>query len=205
MVFRWPLVREVLPKVGAVPADPEVAYRTLGAGKDLLVFPGGDWEAARPTRDRKKIDFAGRKGFVKVALKTGVPVVPLVICGAHETALIFSRGDKIAHFLGLDTTQRMKALPVTPQSIFALWKGIQTLRGKANPIFMPLWIANAWMAFPWFPSKITMELLDPIDMRAEIGHIEDEEERLQAGYDLVTGRMQAKLDELQAERRTFLG
>ena len=205
MVFQVPLVRELLPRIGALPAAPEVARRTLTAGKDLLVFPGGDWEAARPFGDRKKIDFAGRHGFVRIALETGVPLVPIVICGAAETMLIFSRGERLAKALGIDKSLRMKVLPVTPQGIFALWKMLQTLRGRASPLLLPLWIANAWLGFPWLPSKIVFEGLDPIDLRAEVGDIEDEQARLQAGYDLVTSRMQAKMDELQAERRTFLG
>lgn len=205
IVFQVPGVKDILPRMGAVPAAPDVALRTLNAGKDLLVFPGGDWEASRPFSQRGRIDFNGRKGFVRVALQTGAPVVPIVICGAEETMLIFSRGERLAHALGIDVSMRLKTLPVTPQSLFFVWKLFQSARGRASALLLPLWLANSWMGFPWLPSKIVFEILEPVDLRAEVGHIEDEQTRLQAGYDLVTSRMQAKMDELQAERKTFLG
>ncbi len=205
LLFRVPLLRTVVSRVGAVPAGPEVGRRTLAAEQDLLVFPGGDWEAARPIGDRKRVDFGGRKGFVRLSLETGVPVTPLVICGAHETLLIFSRGERLAHALGLDERERLKTLPITPQFFFALWKTLQALRGKASPLLLPLWIANAWLCFPWLPSKITMEFLDPIDLRRELSGVKDAEEREEQGYKIVTSRMQEKLGALYAERRSYLG
>ena len=111
-VFKFPWVKDLLPKIGAVPAAPDVARKILAAGKDLAVFPGGDWEAGRPTSERTRIDFAGRKGFVRTALQAGVPVVPIVITGAHETGIILSRGTELAKALGLDRTERMKAFPL---------------------------------------------------------------------------------------------
>src|SRR6266849_1600075 len=44
-LFKMPLTRTLLPKVGCVPATPGIAQRTLRARTDLLVFPGGDTEA----------------------------------------------------------------------------------------------------------------------------------------------------------------
>lgn len=205
IVFNWPLIKEFLPRVGAVPADPSVAYRTLEARKDLLVFPGGDWEASRPWKDRKKIDFAGRHGFIQVAYNANVPITPLVICGSHETIPIFARGEHLAHWLKLDVTQRLKTMPVTPWSLFAAYKFGQALRGKASWWLQPIWWINAWLSFPWLPSKVTMEILRPINLQAELAGIADAEERWETGYDLVTQRMQKKLDELYAEREGYLG
>src|SRR5262249_52776497 len=69
--------------MGAVYAHPTVARKTLGRGEPLLVFPGGDVEVMRPFRDRYRIVFDGRTGFIRLARETGVPIVPLVLCGSH--------------------------------------------------------------------------------------------------------------------------
>ena len=50
----------------------------LGSGRVMLVYPGSDWEASRPFAERGRIDFAGRKGFLRVALRHRVPIVPVV-------------------------------------------------------------------------------------------------------------------------------
>ncbi|MEW6775113.1 MAG: lysophospholipid acyltransferase family protein [Bdellovibrionota bacterium] len=173
-VFTFPVVKDLMPKIGAIPASPENARKVLKAGKDLAVFPGGDWEASRPTAERQKIDFAGRKGFVRIALETGAPVVPLVIAGAHETGLILARSAEWAKALGLDITDRIKAVPL-------------------------------WAFPPVLPSKVTMECLEPIDLRKELKAFKDEEEKLRRGYDLVTSRMQEAMDHLYAERKTYWG
>ncbi len=110
--FKVPVFRTIVPGIGGVPACPEKAREVLGAGIDLAVFPGGDWDAARPSSEAGHIDFAGRKGFLHLALDTGVRISPLVIAGVHEGAVIFGRGTKIASLLGLNKRFRLKTLPV---------------------------------------------------------------------------------------------
>src|SRR5919106_1310803 len=59
-------------KFGTVTASHENAERALRSDNSaLLVYPGGDWEVHRPSWERNKVDFAGRKGFVKLALSAG--------------------------------------------------------------------------------------------------------------------------------------
>src|SRR6476469_9909895 len=63
-----------LRKFGTVAASHENARKALEAGAAVLVYPGGDWEVNRPTWESNKIDFAGRKGFIKLALEANVPI-----------------------------------------------------------------------------------------------------------------------------------
>lgn len=204
-LFRVPIMRTLLPRIGCVPATPDVAERTLRAGIDLLVFPGGDREAARPWSERGKVTLAGRTGFVRVALRTGVPVVPLVICGAHETVPIFSSGARLARMLRLDELVRVKVVPLTIQTLLLAWKLCDVLAGNSTALTLPLYLVNFFLLLPWLPSKIVMEFLDPIDLRAETSGAACEDERLRLGLTIVTSRMQAKMDELQSERRTPWG
>jgi 1-acyl-sn-glycerol-3-phosphate acyltransferase len=60
--FGVPWFRDLMRKIGEVPASRENAARALAAGHHVLVYPGGDHECFRPWTDRGRIDFAGRKG-----------------------------------------------------------------------------------------------------------------------------------------------
>jgi 1-acyl-sn-glycerol-3-phosphate acyltransferase len=171
-------VGQILRRYGTVPASPEHAQRALDAEAVLLVYPGGDWEVHRPIWERNKVDFAGRKGFVRLALDAGVPIVPVVSIGGQETALFLSHGGRLARALRVDRTLRLKVIPIS----LALPWGINVgdLLGH-----VPL------------PAKITVEVLAPIDIRAQFGDEPDVDEV----YDHVTTLMQETLETLAAERR----
>ena len=166
-----------LRKYGAVVASHENAKLALEKGAAVLVYPGGDWEVHRTSWQTGEVDFGGRKGFIKLALDAKVPIVPLVAIGGQETALFLSRGERLAKALGLDRMFRLKVLPIS--------------------IAIP-WIINVGdMLGHWpLPAKITMEAMEPIALRERYGSSPD----IDRIYDDVTGEMQAKLDELAAER-----
>jgi 1-acyl-sn-glycerol-3-phosphate acyltransferase len=167
-----------LRRFGTVAASPENAERALRAGAALLVYPGGDVEVHRPSWQSGRVDFAGRKGFVRLALEHDVPIVPVVSVGGQETALFLSRGEGLAQALRLDRLFRLKVLPI---SIAAPW-GLNVGDFLGH---LPL------------PAKIVVEALPPIDLREEFGPQPDVDEV----YDHVVRLMQETLDALQAERR----
>ncbi len=171
-------VGQILRKYGTVSASHDHARDALASGAALLVYPGGDWEVHRPTWDASKVDFAGRKGFVRLAQEAGVPIVPVVSVGGQETALFLSRGDRLARLLGLDRALRLKVLPI---SLAAPW-GLNVGDFLGH---LPL------------PSKITIEVLPPIDIAEEFGPDPDHQEV----YDHVVRVMQDALDALASERR----
>jgi 1-acyl-sn-glycerol-3-phosphate acyltransferase len=167
-----------LKKSGCVAASPENARLALERGAAVLVYPGGDWEVHRPSWDQDRIDFAGRKGFVKLALEQDVPIVPLVAVGGQETAIFLSRGDRLARALRLDRTFRLKVLPVS--------------------LAIPWGLNVGDMLGHWpLPAKLTIEAMDPIDLRERFGRNPGVDEV----YEHVTSAMQEKLDDLSAERR----
>jgi 1-acyl-sn-glycerol-3-phosphate acyltransferase len=165
-------------KHGTVAANPENATKALDSGAALLVYPGGDYEVHRPSWESAKVDFGRRKGFIRQALEREVPLVPVVAIGGQETALFLSRGEGLAKLLGLDRMFRLKVLPIS----LALPWGINVGDMLGH---LPL------------PAKITVEVLDPIDVREEYGREPD----LDEAYDDILGRMQRTLTALQAERR----
>ncbi|MDX6636552.1 MAG: hypothetical protein QOJ01_63 [Solirubrobacterales bacterium] len=167
-----------LKKFGTVAASHENATRALEAGSAVLVFPGGDWEVSRPSWQSSRIDFGGRRGFVRLALEQNVPIVPVVTIGGQETALFLSRGDWLARLLRLDRTLRLKVLPIL---IAPPW-------GLSVGDFLP--------RVP-LPAKMTTEVLPAIDLREQFGAEPDVDEV----YAHVTRLMQETLDSLAAERR----
>jgi 1-acyl-sn-glycerol-3-phosphate acyltransferase len=167
-----------LRKFGTVAASQENARLALGSGAALLVFPGGDYEVHRPSWHRNRVDFGGRKGFIRLALEQDVPIVPIVTVGGQETALFLTRGEGIAKALRIDKLFRLKVLPI---SIALPWGiNIGDMLGH-----IPL------------PAKITTEVLPPIDLREEFGDDPDVDEI----YDHVMRVMQETLDALASERR----
>src|SRR5436305_12592420 len=91
-----------LRKYGTVAASTENAHKALETGAALLVYPGGDYEVHRPTWESGRVDFGGRKGYIRLALEQNVPIVPIVALGGQETALFLSRGERLARLLRLD-------------------------------------------------------------------------------------------------------
>lgn len=100
-------------KRGVIRADRHVARRVLTRWKeDLLVMPGGDVDVWRPYRRRYEVEFAGRRGYAKLALDTGVPVVPLANAGPQETFYVLTDGRRIAELLRLKEIARASIWPI---------------------------------------------------------------------------------------------
>jgi 1-acyl-sn-glycerol-3-phosphate acyltransferase len=168
----------ILRKYGTVAASHENAEKALESGAALLVYPGGDYEVHRPSWEGNRVNFGGRKGFIRLALKHDVPIVPVVSVGGQETALFLSRGDRLARWLGLDKLFRLKVLPISLALPWGL--NVGDMLGH-----IPL------------PAKLTVETLPPIHLREEFGADPDPDEV----YQYVIRLMQDTLDALAAERR----
>ena len=178
LVFKVPGIRAMLTPYGTVPASPENMQRALARGAALLVYPGGDHETYRASWRSAEIDFAHRTGFVRLALKHGVRIVPVVSIGGQETALFLGQGEHVARLLHL---HRLLRIDVAPVQIAPPW-GVTVLD---LPGRVPL------------PAKISIKVLPPIDLREELGDAGGDPDE---GYELVTGRMQDALRELDKAR-----
>jgi 1-acyl-sn-glycerol-3-phosphate acyltransferase len=118
------------------------------------------------------VDFAERKGFVRLALDADVPIVPLVAVGGQETSVFLSRGERLARAMRLDRLFRLKVVPISLAIPWGL--NVGDMLGH-----IPL------------PAKLTIQVLEPIDVS---GMDVDE------AYELVTDRMQKTLTGLAEER-----
>jgi 1-acyl-sn-glycerol-3-phosphate acyltransferase len=77
--------------VGIIGTDEDACQAVLERGEQLLITPGGTREA-QPSRDFYRLRWEGRYGFVRLALKTGAPIVPLAVVGGAEAYPGFKLG-----------------------------------------------------------------------------------------------------------------
>lgn len=177
-----PGVGPLMARAGAIEAGREGAESILRQGGILIDYPGGDYEVFRPWWERNRVEFGGRLGFVRLALRTQVPLVPAVSVGAHETLIVLARGERIAKLLGFDRLFRIKVWPLV------LGPPVGIVPGG-----IPTWP---------LPAKITVELCEPIDWTSRYGPEAAEDEVIvRRCYQELTDVMQAVLDRLAAERR----
>jgi 1-acyl-sn-glycerol-3-phosphate acyltransferase len=177
LVLAMPML-SFLRKYGTVAAGRDNARKALRTGAAVLVYPGGDYEVHRPSWEAGKVDFDGRKGFIRLALEEDVPIVPIVSAGGQETALFLSRGEGLARLLRLDKLFRLKVLPISLALPWGL--NVGDMLGH-----LPL------------PAKISVRALKAIHLREEFGQEPD----VDAVYDHIMGVMQAELDLLYRDRR----
>jgi 1-acyl-sn-glycerol-3-phosphate acyltransferase len=169
-------VGDWLRRAGVIEASRENAAKALREGAIVLVFPGGDYDSYRPTLSENVIDFGGRTGYVRTAIDTGVPIVPVVSIGGQETQLFLMRGDSIARRLGLKRAR----IEILPFSI-----GFPFGPSVIVPPNLPL------------PAKVVTRVLEPIDITKRFGDDPDVDE-VDAH---VRSVMQKALDALARERR----
>lgn len=170
---------DLLPRSGLIPADRAVMDRLVTTGHSMLVFPGASRETFRPIWERRNIDLGGRVGFVRQALKHGLPILPIVSAGSHETVFVLSRGTRVAERLGL--RRFVRSADSLPLMVGLPWG---------------VWAIPALPQLP-LPAKITSEVLEPIRLTGD----PDDPVAVQEGFDRVLATMQAAVHRLYDERR----
>jgi 1-acyl-sn-glycerol-3-phosphate acyltransferase len=168
--------RRVLERVGEGGADVLAAGVVLERGAQVLVYPGGDIDTFKPWSERHTVKFGGRTGFVRLALRQQVPIVPVVSVGAHETFRVLTDGHRLAQALHLKQLLRLEVLPVFLCLPWGLWIGPYEMH-------LPL------------PSKIRLRVLPPIHFDLPPSAADDDD-TVHALAEQVRCTMQAALDEL---------
>ena len=138
-----------------------------------MVFPGSDLDTFRPFRDRNKIVLGGRKGFLRLALREGVPIVPVVTAGTHEQFVVLARGDRLAKLVHAHAWARTEVMPLVlalPWGVTSGFVPYLPLPAQTTVAFLP---AMRWPA---------CDLSDPAVDRcyAEV------EDAMQHGLDALT-------------------
>jgi 1-acyl-sn-glycerol-3-phosphate acyltransferase len=107
-VFHLPFLGPIMNRIGGVRADPENAERLLVKDELVAVFPEGEKGMGKLWRDRYRLQRFGRGGFVKLALRTRSPIIPVAVVGAEEAAPMLGKVTWFAKNIGIPW------IPVTP-------------------------------------------------------------------------------------------
>lgn len=181
VVISLPFVHQFIVPLGAVRASQDNALRLFARGAKVLVYPGGDYEAMRPYRQRDRIVFGGRRGYIRLAVRAGVPLVPVVAAGAHSTFVVLDDGRWLADHLGASRFLRLKVWPIT---LCLPWG---------------LVVGPGLVYLPW-PTRILMEVLDPVRFDRQGEEAAADEAYVAACAGQVETTMQLALTRLARER-----
>lgn len=159
----WPLTT-IHRLLGSIPSTYEAAFAALDEGVPILMFPGGDHEGWRPVWQANRVDFGGRKGFLRIARKTRTTIVPMGITGSHYTAPVLHRSKLLPRLLVLPHLAGLKRWPVTVLGLV----GVMLILLSNMHVWLKAGLVWAWltspaMLLPILPFTIRFRIGTPID------------------------------------------
>jgi 1-acyl-sn-glycerol-3-phosphate acyltransferase len=181
MLMAAPLISKYFRAMGVLPAAPDSIATALAEGRDVALWPGGEVDSLRPWKERDEATLAGRTGFVKMAIRAGVPIVPIATVGGADAMPVLIRGDGLSKALRLDKMLRLKVFPIA--------------------VSLPWGIAPA--ALPQFPlpAKIRTRLMPAVELDHDPEKADDDD-YVEQKYREVEDSIQAGMDAL-ARKRAF--
>jgi 1-acyl-sn-glycerol-3-phosphate acyltransferase len=191
--FKFPPLRWVHRQIGTIPSTYDAAYAALAKGVPVLVFPGGDHESLRPIWCANRVDFGGRRGFIRIARTAQVPVVPMGIVGSHYTVPILWRSRALAWLLVIPRLAGIKRWAVSLLGLL----GCVGLAVTGWPLWVKLLLGWLWLALPVMftpivPWTIRMRIGTPMPVvapDADLDHARDAvQAQIQALVDQLNGR-----------------
>jgi len=170
-----PVVGTLWSRLGGVVAHPDNAYRLLREQDQLvLVFPEGSKGPGKLYRDRYRLRRFGRGGFVEIAMRAGVPIVPIAVVGAEESMPVVFKSNTIAKVTGLPY------MPITANML-----ALGPIGGLA-----------------YFPAKFKLKVLDPVTFDVPPDQERYSRSRIMDESEHIRERIQAALYEMLRERQS---
>ncbi|MGH2684986.1 MAG: lysophospholipid acyltransferase family protein [Actinomycetota bacterium] len=171
-----PVVGTLWARGGGVVAHPDNAYRLLHEQQQLvLVFPEGSKGPGKTYNERYRLRRFGRGGFVEIAMRAGVPVVPIAVVGAEESMPIVANIAPLAKMLNLPY------LPITANML----------------LFGPL-LGNV----VYFPAKFKLQVLDPVYFDVPADQPRYSKSRVMDESEAIRQRIQDALYEMLKQRKS---
>jgi 1-acyl-sn-glycerol-3-phosphate acyltransferase len=170
-----PVIGTMWNRVGGVGAHPDNAYRLLREQQQLaLVFPEGTKATSKPLTQRYQLRRFGRGGFVEIAMRAGVPVIPIAVIGSEEAMPIVFNVPGVAKALGVPY------VPVTANML----------------LFGPLG------GLLYFPAKIRVRVLDPVHFDVPSDQERYSRSRIMDESEAIRGQIQDNLYDMLRKRKS---
>ena len=165
--FHIPGINFLLKEFGIIPSTFNHAKEALAAGVKVMVFPGGDYESMRPLWQAAQTDFAGRKGFLKLAKEGWVPILPVTIQGSHRTVPILFRSKTLSWLLLLPRLLGVKWWSLTILGLIGtifivVFLGPSLGLGLTVALII-LWLGGPFSFLPIVPSTIRYQISKPLE------------------------------------------
>jgi 1-acyl-sn-glycerol-3-phosphate acyltransferase len=167
-------------RMGVLPAAPDSITGALAAGHDVALWPGGERDSLRPWHQRDQAVLAGRMGFIRLAIRSCVPIVPVATVGGPDSMPVLATGRQAARVLRLDKVLRLKMFPIALQAPWGI-----------SPALLP--------EIP-LPTKIRTAFQEPVVVDPDPERAEDED-YVRAKYDEVCASIQTGMNALARRRR----
>jgi 1-acyl-sn-glycerol-3-phosphate acyltransferase len=166
--------------MGVLPARHKSIEAALEAGHDVALWPGGERDSLRPWAQRDTATLSGRTGFVKLAIRAGVRIVPIATIGGADAMPVLASGRPLAKVLQLDRLARLKMFPIALQ--------------------LPWGVSPALLPEVPFPTKIRTRFQPPIQFNHDPDCAEDAD-YVETQYARVLDSIQDGMDALSRKRR----
>jgi 1-acyl-sn-glycerol-3-phosphate acyltransferase len=171
-----PVVGTLWSRMGGVVAHPDNAYRLLKDQNQLvLVFPEGSKGPGKTYQERYQLRRFGRGGFVEIAMRAGVPIVPIAVVGAEESMPTLVNIPALARVL------RTPYFPITAN---------QLLFGPVLGLFA------------YLPAKFTLRVLPPVHMDVEPDQSRYSKSRVMEQAESIRQQIQEALYDLLKRRQS---
>jgi 1-acyl-sn-glycerol-3-phosphate acyltransferase len=171
-----PVVGTLWSRTGGVPAHPDNAFRLLHDEQQLaLVFPEGTKATGKHVSERYRLRRFGRGGFVEIAMRAGVPIVPIAVIGNEEAMPIVWKSPRLAKLLNLPY------VPVTA-NMFVV--------GPVLGLIVP------------FPAKFKLRVLPPVYLDVAPNQERYNRSVVMEQAEKVRDSLQAAVDDLLTARRS---
>jgi 1-acyl-sn-glycerol-3-phosphate acyltransferase len=167
-VEHQPIMKWVTDSLGFVTGDGAAVEEAVRRGEHIVVQPGGTREGCRSFRHRYEVDWGERTGYLRLALRHRLPIIPIAARGVDDGYIGLNDGYALGKRLGVP-----HRLP--------LWFGLGPL--------------GLWPLSPPFPVKITQQIGAPIDPFRDGSFDPDSPVACRALHDRVRRAVQALLDD----------
>jgi 1-acyl-sn-glycerol-3-phosphate acyltransferase len=175
-----PAIGSYFRKMGVLPAAQDSISGALAAGHDVALWPGGEIDSLRPWVKRDEAILAGRTGFVRMAIRAGVPIVPIATVGGPDSMPVLFSGRKLAKALQLDKIARLKMFPIA--------------------LSVPWGVNLAMLPELPLPTKIRTAFQEPIEVDSDPDRVNDDD-YVREKYHEVRESIQRGMDTLARRRR----
>jgi 1-acyl-sn-glycerol-3-phosphate acyltransferase len=179
-LMAFPLIGAYFRRMGVIPAAADSITAALAAGRDVALWPGGERDSLRPWTKRDEAILGGRRGFIRLAIRSGVPIVPIATVGGPDSMPVLATGQRIARGLRLDRLARLKMFPIAVQ--------------------VPWGVSPALLPEVPLPTKIRTAFQPPIHLEQDPARADDDD-YVKASYEEVRAAIQQGMDALARRRR----